>query len=378
MRKAISIVVCFALIIVLMIPVVASSFTDVVQGKWYETAVNYCVENGYLAGTSTTKFEPNKTVSRAMVVQVIYSMCGKPPAGGSAPSFDDIYGAWYTNAVIWCQDCGMASGISETKFAPNNPVTREQLAQFFMKYAGYRKLDTSKRADISSFSDASSVSKWANNAVRWAVAVGLLSGRGNNKLVPKGTATRAEMAQIIYKFATTIQDPKTAADYDGWRDAYFRTLAFADYSRGEGALAYIDEDDTPEMILYGKSHSAGIRMYTYKAGKLYWKLVADIGISYIPYNGLFYSFSGGQSTHFETIYKLQGTTFTKMGEGETQDIIDFSDPMSELSIEYKWNGKNVSEAEYEKQMQSVYDKSKEVDPNRIEREEFMDYVLKGT
>lgn len=175
-------------------------FTDVKSGDWFYNAVKYAYDNKLMDGISATTFNPSGTVSRVQVAQVIYNMNGRPSAAGLANPFSDVKpGQWYTDAVLWCSSKGYMSGYGDGKFGANDNVTREQLALVFMNVMG-----GSGRGSLSGFTDADQVDSWALAGVEWAVANGIISGKGNNMLDPRGTAMRSELAQILMKVGAKV------------------------------------------------------------------------------------------------------------------------------------------------------------------------------
>ena len=180
------------------------SFLDVNTGAWYYDAVKYAVESGLMSGTGTYTFEPNTTLSRGMIAQMLYALEGKPSIS-SANNFTDVSSSdWYDKAASWAQSKGIITGYEDGRFGPNDPLTREQLALILYNYAKSEGYGTSAKADLSKFADGTSTSPWAQQAMSWAVGEGLLSGRGVNMLYPTGTATRAEVAQIMMNFCENI------------------------------------------------------------------------------------------------------------------------------------------------------------------------------
>lgn len=172
-------------------------FTDVALNAWYASVVKNVYEKGIMAGTSATKFEPNATVTRGMIAQILYADAGKPSVTGKNPFSDVKSGDWYYDAVLWANSNKIAVGFDDGTFKPTAAVTREQIAVILKAYAGSA---ATQSADISKYSDCSSVSEWAVAGMKWAVGAGLIAGRGNNKLAPTATATRAEVAQIMTNF----------------------------------------------------------------------------------------------------------------------------------------------------------------------------------
>ena len=182
-------------------------FTDVLEGKWYTKAVLWCFNNGYMVGTSDTTFEPNASFTRAMFVTVLAKIAEADTSSYTGASFTDVpKGKWYSKPIEWAFQNGLASGLGDGKFGPNDPVTREMLAQFLYNYSKKSGYDTSASADVSVYPDAETISKYARKAVFWAVGSGLISGvkQGDaTYLAPKDTATRAQVATIVRNY---VQD----------------------------------------------------------------------------------------------------------------------------------------------------------------------------
>lgn len=178
----------------------ALPFTDVSEDAWYYDAVQYVYQHKLFSGMSETTFGPEIAMSRAMFVQVLYSLSGKPAASGAASFSDVAADAWYADAVSWAVQNGIAAGIGDGKFAPDASVTREQAAALLKKVAEQQGQDTSARADLSRYTDANRVSDWAVDAVSWAAASNLMTGTSATTLSPQGDATRAQVAQIMMRF----------------------------------------------------------------------------------------------------------------------------------------------------------------------------------
>lgn len=179
-------------------------FVDVDTGDWFYEAVKHAYDSGLMEGTSDTVFAPGMTTNRAMVVTLLWRLEGSPAAKNAA-GFDDVAdGAWYTEAVRWAAAEGIVKGYSDTMFAPNDTVTREQLATILYRYAAYKGYDVSEKGDLTAFVDGEKTSSWAAEAAEWAVGAGLLSGKGGNVLDPTGTATRAEVAQLFLNFSQSM------------------------------------------------------------------------------------------------------------------------------------------------------------------------------
>lgn len=179
-------------------------FEDVPQGAWFVDAVKYVYQNGLMAGTSATTFSPYANTSRGMIVTVLHGMCGKPVFEGCV--FSDVEeGAYYAKATCWASQNQIISGFGQDKFGPDEDVQREQLAVIMMRYAQYLGLETPERADLSGFADADQVSAYAQEAMSWANAVGLLSGKGDGIMDPQGVATRAEVAAMMARLDQMVK-----------------------------------------------------------------------------------------------------------------------------------------------------------------------------
>ena len=177
-------------------------FTDVKTDDWFFEAVKYVYDNKLMDGTSSTTFAPLMTTNRAMVVTILWRLEGQPETDATLSFTDVESGVWYTEAVRWAAAEGIVKGYSDTVFAPNDTVTREQLATILYRYAEYKEYDVSARGDLTTFTDGADTSSWATEAMEWAVGSGLLSGKDGGKLDPTGTATRAEVATILMRFLT--------------------------------------------------------------------------------------------------------------------------------------------------------------------------------
>ena len=174
-------------------------FTDVPD--WARTAVNWLYQRGIVAGVSATKFGSSQKVTRAQAVTMIWRAMGEPKAEGKNPFKDVPAGQYYTDAVIWAAANGIVAGTSKTTFAPNSPITREQLVAIIYRLAGdFLGMDVSQKASLSAFKDSGRIASYAQEAVKWAVGTKLVSGYNDNTFRPKNEATRAEYAQVLYKF----------------------------------------------------------------------------------------------------------------------------------------------------------------------------------
>ena len=179
-------------------------FTDVTEGDWFYDAVRYAYETGLMDGVGDSLFAPNSQTTRAQLVTILYRLAGEPEPGGDSGFADVAAGTWYTDAVAWAAENGIVNGVSDTEFAPGDDITREQLAAILYRYAACQGYDVSQRADLSGFGDASSISGYAQEALSWAHAQGLVLGFEDGSLRPQGTASRAQIAAVLMRFLAAV------------------------------------------------------------------------------------------------------------------------------------------------------------------------------
>ena len=176
------------------------SYNDVCAGDWFTSDVIYVTLTGLMNGTGDG-FSPNNNINRAQLVTVLYRMAGQPEVTGENPFTDVPDGQWYTNAVLWAAENNITDGTSETTFSPNNPLTREQMATFFYRFANFEAGEPIEvTGDLSGYTDADLVADYAVDAMTWAVGEGVISGIGNNTLAPDNTASRAQMATVLTRY----------------------------------------------------------------------------------------------------------------------------------------------------------------------------------
>ena len=176
------------------------SYNDVTAGDWFTSDVIYVTLTGLMNGTGDG-FSPNNNINRAQLVTVLYRMAGEPEVTGENPFTDVPDGQWYTDAVLWAAENNITDGTSETTFSPNNPLTREQMATFFYRFANFEAGEPIEvTGDLSGYTDADLVADYAVDAMTWAVGEGVISGIGNNTLAPDNTASRAQMATVLTRY----------------------------------------------------------------------------------------------------------------------------------------------------------------------------------
>ena len=213
--------------------------------EWYYRYIEKATDAGWMNGVGDMKFDPNGTLSRAMFVTILHRVAGTPAADGAAAFSDVVAGSWYDAAVKWAAKNGIVNGYPDGRYGVNDPLTREQMAAILYRYAGAQGKDTSGRGDVSAFADANTVSDYAKDAIAWAVAQGILSGSGD-KLMPKGTSTRAQAAAVLVRYETAEESATlTRADLE---QALIET-AWA-YALKETKLQYDSQNITTNLSKY--------------------------------------------------------------------------------------------------------------------------------
>lgn len=184
----------------------ALPFTDVGDSDWFRDSVAYVYSHQLMNGTAPDAFSPYGTTTRAMIVTILYRYEGSPAAGGS--SFQDVpAGQYYTSAVAWAAQHGVVNGYNSTQFAPNDSITREQMAAILYRYAQYKGLDVSGRADLSRYTDGKRVSSYARDPMSWANHQSFINGVDSHTLQPGGFASRAQVATILMRFCQYVENP---------------------------------------------------------------------------------------------------------------------------------------------------------------------------
>ena len=180
-----------------------ATYSDVKTNDWFYDSVKYVSENGIMNGITEKEFAPNNNLTRAMFVTVLYRIEGSPETGMS-PFGDVGSGSWYEKAVSWATENNIVNGVSETEFAPNNNITREQMAAILYRYATYKGKDVTLKgnANTLSFDDTEEISGYAISALQWAVENGLMSGESPSTINPKNNSTRAQAATVFMRMLT--------------------------------------------------------------------------------------------------------------------------------------------------------------------------------
>ena len=195
-------------------------FTDVSEKDWFYGDVMFVYENGLMLGTSKTLFSPHGTATRGMMATILWRMEGSPAPKGKNSFTDVEAGKWYADAITWTAENGIFAGYGKDKFGPDDPITREQLAAIFYRYADYKGYDLTVKGNLDKFKDADKITDYAKTAMQWAVGSGLVKGKSGNLLDPQGTATRAEIAAMLHRFIEKYElvQGKAPGGLMGWID----------------------------------------------------------------------------------------------------------------------------------------------------------------
>ena len=198
----------------------ANPFTDVSEKDWFYGDVMFVYENGLMLGTSKTLFSPHGTATRGMMATILWRMEGSPAPKGKNSFTDVEAGKWYADAITWTAENGIFAGYGKDKFGPDDPITREQLAAIFYRYADYKGYDLTVKGNLDKFKDADKITDYAETAMGWAVGSGLMKGKSGNLLDPQGTATRAEIAAMLHRFIEKYElvQGKAPGGLMGWID----------------------------------------------------------------------------------------------------------------------------------------------------------------
>lgn len=180
-------------------------FTDVTLGSWYYDGVNNALANGWFSGVSATAFAPDSSMTRAMLVTVLYRMSGSPTVGGTSAFVDVSSGAWYAQAVAWAAENQLVAGYEDGTFRPDLAITRQQMAAILYRFHSWAGNTPVPGGSLSAYRDTADVAPWALEAMSWANTSGLILGTGPNILTPNGTATRAQVAVILTGYTKQIQ-----------------------------------------------------------------------------------------------------------------------------------------------------------------------------
>ncbi|MBR6915381.1 MAG: S-layer homology domain-containing protein [Clostridia bacterium] len=223
-----------------------TGFSDVADSRWSASAIVYAVTKGYMNGVGNGKFDPTGALTRGMVATVLWRREGSPAPTAPSGFVDVPAGAWYADAVAWAKETGVVNGMTETTFAPNGFITREQLATMLFRFSSSAPVSVPERADLSPFADDEKTSAWAKESLEWAVEAGLINGTDGNHLAPGGNATREQFAAIIERYdesfkltyaTPVIRSHYTEKEYPLVTDADFYVATDGD-DGADGSLAH--------------------------------------------------------------------------------------------------------------------------------------------
>ncbi len=249
LKPAVALVLAFALLVPIF--TIAADFNDIADGKWYSEAVSYVTDKGYFSGMTENTFEPKTQMSRAMFVTVLAALSGEDISDLKIIKFSDVSeNSWYNAPVAWAFGRGIVSGTSDTTFSPKAPINRQEVCVMLCKYIdnfGYKLKETVKNPVAS---DDASISSWAKKSVYSISSYGIMTGKGNNVFDPKGTATRAEVAQMIMKLDRAIENSSTLIvdEVDIFIDGLEKTTRIMHVSDTHVTLT--DENDVEDAVKY--------------------------------------------------------------------------------------------------------------------------------
>lgn len=176
------------------------TFSDVNENDWFYDAVLYASANGLFFGITEDRFAPDTAVSRGMMVTALYRAEGEPQISGESRFADVSANQYYTSAVIWAETNGIVKGYSDTEFAPDKLISREEAAAIMKRYASYKGTGADAKADLTKFSDEKQIADWARSSLEWAVGYGLITGKENGVIDPQSNITRAEAAALLQRY----------------------------------------------------------------------------------------------------------------------------------------------------------------------------------
>lgn len=240
MKKLTACMVAFILIcVVFRVSAQAHTFTDVPDDAWFAENVRYVFDNGLMNGTSDNTFSPDMKMDRAMLVTVLYRLDGSASVSGSVPFTDVSPGAFYYNALVWAYENGIINGISETQFGPGVSINREMMATIFYRYAQSKGSQVNILSSLYGYSDTNKISAYANHAVRWAAAAGIITGDSATTLSPAAASNRAQCAAVLQRLCRWMENGVDSGLPDGENPSYTDgPVAYVNAVRIEDTLRY--------------------------------------------------------------------------------------------------------------------------------------------
>lgn len=375
-NRTLTILLAMALVFMIAVPTMAAetkSFPDVPSGKWFTVAVTYCAGKGYVSGYDDGTFRPGKNLTRAEMAAIMNKKLGLKES--AANTFSDVpSGKWFTEPILHCVKAGVMSGLSTKMFGTNDTLTREQGAVVLAKAFG-----VSKASGRTSFADDASISGWAVESVKAMAAKGLISGIGNNKFGPREPLTRAMMCQIIWaaeqKSAVTptpsgspkpsesqkpsdsvlpviTDDDETirvgavvnTTTTDSWEALVIK------YMGEEGQHGFfridVDNDNNRELLLFGDRGSGNEKLITYHNGTVSTLPLNGAALAYVPKGNAILVGEYEDGTYYMSTYAIKNGKWTRQSQGSFQDPPggpQTDKDGNDVYVNYKWNGKSVSE-----------------------------------
>ena len=378
---AVSMIVCMLAVCSFSASAATSPFKDVPAGKWFTDAVNSCAQKGYVSGYENGTFRPDNKLTRAEMAVIMNKMMNLKDSGSN--SFKDVpSGKWYTDAILHCVKAGVMTGYSASEFGTNDTLTREQGAVILAK-----AFNVSKASGRTTFADDATISSWAVESVKAMAAKGLISGMGDNKFAPKTPLTRAQMCQIIYaaqeknkdkeeeqpKPTETVtpdvpEEPIHAGDVenettkDDWKTLQEKYL---DEDGVVGAnMIDVDGDANEEMVLLGEKGTGNDKLITYHDGNVSILPLNGAALGYVPGGNAILVGEYEDGNYTVSIYSIESGKWAKKAAGS------YSDPEGgpatdeegyDVYVNFKWNGKTVSEEEFYTSLAEMIDVEKLVE-----------------
>lgn len=366
-----TILLVIAMTMVIAIPVVAAQtgkFSDVPDGKWFTNAVNYCAQKGYVSGYENGTFRPDNKLTRAEMAVIMNKKLGLKESASN--TFKDVAaGKWYTEAVLHCVKAGVMTGYDSKSFGTNDKLTREQGAVILAK-----AFNVANASGRTAFADDKSISSWAVGAVKAMAAKGLISGMGNNRFEPKTPLTRAMMCQIIFAAEQKTVNPTpspssspkpsenpipvipddgvniragevvNSTTADSWNDVEMKHIV------EEGKYGFfrvdVDNDNNRELIIFGNRGSGNEKIITYHNGSVSELPLNGAALAYVPKGNAILIGEYEDGTYILSVYSIKNGKWTRQVQGSFQDPPggpQTDKDGNDIYVNYKWNGKAVSE-----------------------------------
>ena len=324
MKKLISVLlaaVMTAAAIFAALPVSADTFSDVNESMWSRASIEYAVKKGYMQGVGGGKFDPEGSLTRAMVVTVLWRREGS--LAPSAPSgFEDVpENEWYADPVAWAKEEGVVLGVTDTAFDPDGLITREQLATMLSRFSTRCLVYVTERADLNLFADHEKVSDWASEPLGWAVEAGLIKGTDGNRLAPDSSATREQFAAIIERFDNTFKlEYNRPTAYSHYTEKEYPLVDDADFYVSTAGSDSDDGSYDHPFATFGKAVEAVRELKKTKSGDI---TVAFMAGDYGPLSVSLTEEDSGSETG--------RITYCKYGDGAVVFNNGFDVTLSELS-----------------------------------------------